>query len=184
MTSDLTYDMIDAEQAQPVLGSLIALYLEIYPDPGDQFHGEDRYRRQITSHMAVPGWRAVTCFANGELIGYSYGFPLPPATRWWQGMQTPVADDFTVEDGHRTFAISEIMVKNQWRRRGIARALHDELLADRPELRATLLAEPENAPAQKAYASWGWHKVAELRPHWTDAPLYDVLVLSLSTRSS
>ena len=85
-------------------------------------------------------------------------------------------DGFTDEDGHRTFAISEIMVRDPWRRRGVARALHDELLAGNDRERATLLAEPDNGPAQAAYAAWGWTKAAELRPHWDNAPLYDVLM--------
>lgn len=77
---------------------------------------------------------------------------------------------FTDENGHRTFAISEIMVRKRWRRQGVARALHDELLADVDRERATLLAEPDNGPAQAAYAAWGWKKVAELRPHWDNPP--------------
>jgi hypothetical protein len=54
-----------------------------------------------------------------------------------------------------------------------------ELLSRWPELRATLLAEPDNAPAQAAYAQWGWRKVAKLKP-FPDAPVYDALILPLA----
>lgn len=177
MTTGLQLDSFDAEHAQLILDTLIAVYVEIYPDPEDTFHGEERYRRQITSHMTAPDWKLVTGTKDGRMAGYAYGFALPPDTRWWSGLQTPVPQDFTREDGRRTFAISEIMVRAPWRRQGIAKALHDELLAGTAAERFTLLAEPNNGPAQAAYASWGWHKVAELRPHWDNAPLYDVLIL-------
>jgi ribosomal protein S18 acetylase RimI-like enzyme len=177
VTSVVTLASFDAGQAQPLLEELIAVYGEIYSDPNDAFHGEGRYRRQITSHMTAPGWRLVTAHTDdGELVGYAYGFPLPASTRWWDGLLTPVPDGFTAEDGHRTFAISEIMVRSPWRRQGIAKELHDEVLAGSPTQRATLLVEPDNAPAQAAYASWGWCKVAELRPGWEHAPLYHALL--------
>jgi ribosomal protein S18 acetylase RimI-like enzyme len=73
-------------------------------------------------------------------------------------------DGFTDEDEHRTFAVNEIMVRPEWQRRGVARTVHAELLSRRPEQRATLLAQPDNAPAQAAYARWGWRKVARLKP--------------------
>ena len=83
---------------------------------------------------------------------------------------------FTHEDGHRTFALSELLVHPDWQSRGIARALHHELLCSRSEERVTLLARPDNAVAQAAYRSWGYRKVVELRPAWQHAPTFDVLV--------
>ncbi len=71
------------------------------------------------------------------------------------------------------------MVRTAWRRRGVARALHHDLLAGRREERATLLVLPDNRPAQAAYANWGWKKIAELQPSFPDAPVYDVLILPL-----
>ena len=113
------------------------------------------------------------------IVGYAYGFPLGAATAWWDGLATAVPDGFTAEDGRRTFALSEVMVRAPWRRLGVARTLVERLLADRAEPRGTLLVEPANEPAQAAYRAWGWTKVAEIRPGWLDAPRYDVLVVSL-----
>ncbi len=90
---------------------------------------------------------------------------------------TEVPAGFMDEDGRRTVAISEILVREPWRRQHVARRLHDIFLSGRSEERATLLVEPDNGPAQAAYAGWGWRKVAQLRPGWASAPLYDVLVL-------
>ncbi|GIG88728.1 GNAT family N-acetyltransferase [Plantactinospora endophytica] len=176
MTAEIRLRTFNADQAGPVLEELVAIYVEVYDDSTDAFHGEQRYRIQLAGHMATPGWKLVTAGTDDEIIGYAYGFPLPPTTRWWRGLQTPLDSGFTEEDGRRTFAVSEIMVRTAWRRKGIGRSLHDTLLAGRPEPRATLLAEPDNFPAQAAYAAWGWDKVAVLRPRWDNAPLYEVLV--------
>jgi GNAT superfamily N-acetyltransferase len=88
--------------------------------------------------------------------------PLTPGTFWWEGLDAEPEPGFASEDGHRTFALSEIMVRQEMTGRGIAHALHDELLGARHEKRATLLAEPENTPAYRAYTSWGWHTVPRL----------------------
>jgi GNAT superfamily N-acetyltransferase len=176
VSDDITLDRLDSETAQPLIDDLVAVYLDVYADADPAFFNEDRYRRQLTGHMTAPRWEAVTATHGQKLIGYIYGFALPASTRWWNGLLTDVADGFTTEDGDRTVAISEILVTAPWRRQGIARRLHDAFLAGRPEPRATLLVEPGNDPANDAYASWGWHTVAQLRPSWDNAPLYDVLI--------
>lgn len=68
-----------------------------------------------------------------------------------------------------------------FRMQGIARHLHDLLLADRPEERAILAVRRENDPAQAAYASWGWRKIGLMHP-FPDAPIYDTLLLPLANR--
>ncbi|MFG1953069.1 GNAT family N-acetyltransferase [Micromonospora sp. NPDC048830] len=172
-----------AEQAAGLLDQLIELYLRVYAD-GDEFHSEDRYRRQLAGHTQRDGWDLVTATVGGELVGYIYGFPLPAQTRWWAGIREPFPAGFTDEDGKRTFAISELMVAPDWRRRGIAKLLHDELLAGRTEERATLLADPDNTPAQAAYQGWGWRRITTLRPSWENASTYDVLTLIINPRNS
>ncbi|MGC4876365.1 GNAT family N-acetyltransferase [Micromonospora sp. DT43] len=171
-----------ADEANGILDQLVGLYMEVYSD-GDEFHSEDRYRRQLDLHMQRAGWELVTAAVDGVLVGYVYGFPLPPQTRWWDGIHEPVPPGFTDEDGKRTFAISELLVHPTWRRQGIAATLHNELVAARPEPRTTLLVRPDNAAAQTAYHFWGWTKVTELRPNWKNAPIFDVLVLAPTHRS-
>jgi predicted GNAT family acetyltransferase len=69
------------------------------------------------------------------------------------------------------------MVRQGWTGKGYAHTLHDELLRGRPERRGTLLVEPENSNAYRAYRSWGWRRVGQLRPGWPDAPLFDAMIL-------
>ncbi|MGC4805115.1 GNAT family N-acetyltransferase [Micromonospora sp. DT233] len=163
-----------AAESEAITEQLVALYLEIHAGDGG-FYSADRYHRQLSAHRQRPGWVLVTATLDDELIGYMYGFPLAPDTRWWEGVQEPVPAGFTEEDGRRTFAICELLVRAAWRRQGVARALHDDLVRSRREERMTLLARPDNGPAQAAYRSWGWQTVTRLRPGWPDAPLFDVL---------
>ncbi|MDO3700968.1 GNAT family N-acetyltransferase [Micromonospora sp. C28SCA-DRY-2] len=163
-----------AEEARALVGQLVDVYLDAHAGDGPLYNA-DRYRQQLAAHMPRRGWELVTAMVDGELVGYIYGFPLAADTRWWDGIQEPVAAGFTEENGRRTFAISELLVCRAWQRRGIARALHDELVKSRTEERATLLVRPDNTVARRAYASWGWGDVARLRPRWEGAPTYLVL---------
>jgi GNAT superfamily N-acetyltransferase len=128
-----------------------------------------------------PGFRLVTAESGGEVIGFAYGYPLPPDTRWWTGLQQPLSADFTAETGHRTFVIIELAVQAPFRRRGIAARLHAALLHGLTVERVTLTVrpEPEAASARTAYATWGYRKVGQIRP-WDGAPLYDSMMLNLA----
>ncbi len=176
---DVTYIHHDAESAAPLFAELIGVYLDAHVGDGP-FYTEDRYRRQLVGRMRADGWSLVAAHVDDEMAGYIYGFPLSTSTRWWNGLETALPEDFTREDGRRTFALCELLVRPVWRRRGIAEALHEKLLSGRSEERATLLARPDNAPAQAAYAEWGWQKVAKLRPAWENAPRFDVLTRDLA----
>ncbi|HET9257208.1 MAG TPA: GNAT family N-acetyltransferase, partial [Pseudonocardiaceae bacterium] len=134
---------------------------------------------RFDAYTSRDGFDLVIGYINGEPAGQSWGWPLTPATAWWRGLLAEPEPGFTTEDGTRTFALSEIMVRRNWTGQGIAHALHDELLRNRKETRATLLVQPGNDTACQAYTRWGWRKVAQLRPGWPDAPLLDVLILSV-----
>ncbi|MER5358520.1 transcriptional regulator [Streptomyces sp. NPDC002785] len=86
-------------------------------------------------------------------VGYAYGAPLPPGARWWGGLLTRVPADTLTETGTRTYALSELMVRTPWRKTGSARRLHNELLAARPEQRATLLVLQDHPKVRALYES-------------------------------
>jgi ribosomal protein S18 acetylase RimI-like enzyme len=152
-----------------------ACYSEAASDP---FFSVERFTQRVRGYLKSPGFGLVLAEADGEPIGQCFGYALPHDSRWWQGLTTPVEPALTTETGHRTFALCELMVRPDWQQRGVARALHDELLHHRPEERATLLVREDNIAAQRAYASWGWRKIGKNRP-FPDAPHYDALVLPL-----
>ncbi|MGV9369080.1 N-acetyltransferase family protein [Micromonospora tulbaghiae] len=164
-----------AAEAELLVDQLVDVYLDAHADDGPRYTAE-RYEQQLAAHMLRECWELVTARVDDELVGYIYGFPLAADTRWWDGIHEPVPDGFTDEDGHRTFAVCELLVRRSWQRRGIARALQDRLLSTRREQRATLLVRPDNAPAQRAYDSWGWQPAGRLQPARDGAPLFEVRI--------
>ena len=180
----VTFTRHDANSAAGIFDSVIipvyeASHADVISNP---FYSAERFAERVRGYMRAPGFELVAAHAEGRPIGQAFGYTLPPGARWWSGLATAVPEGFTEETGRRTFALNELMVEPQWQRRGIAHALHDELLAGRGEERATLLVRADNEPAQTAYARWGWQKVAKLRP-FPDSPLFDALILPLPVRS-
>ncbi|GAA0653289.1 hypothetical protein GCM10009548_19140 [Streptomyces malaysiensis subsp. malaysiensis] len=115
---------------------------------------------------------------DGEPVGIAYGYPLSPSTGWWDRLITPVDDELRREDGRRTFGLMELAVRAPWRRLGVARRMHEAVLADTTAERVLLNARPDVKAAQAAYRSWGYRKVGEAHP-WEGAVLHDVMVLDL-----
>ena len=160
---------------------LLAVYAEAYADQlDDPFYSLPRYWERLAAYAARDGFALVSGRLDDELIGYALGYTLPAGSGWWRGLRDKVDPALLTETGQRTFAVNEIMVRSAWRRRGYARALHDALLHNRPEERATLLVEPDNTAAQAAYRSWGWYKLGELQP-FDDSPVFDAMVRDLKS---
>jgi len=63
--------------------------------------------------------------------------------------------DCTTEDGRRTFAVFEVMVREPWRGTEGAARSHELLLRDRPEQRATLLVDASPTTVRRRYEHWG-----------------------------
>lgn len=158
---------------------LLDVYEDVYADQlADPFFSSPRYWERLQGYASREGFSIAIGEYDGDTVGYALGYTLPEGSGWWRGLKTDVDDAELSEDGKRTFALTEIMVRQPWRRRGYARRLHDSLLAHRTEKRATLLVLPDNAPARAAYLSWGWRKLGELKP-FDDAPTYDAMIVEL-----
>src|SRR5207247_382999 len=107
--------------------------------------------------------------------------PLLPTSPWWNRLLTPLPPEMSKEWPGRTFAVVELVVRRPWRRRGVAQRMHDNLLADRPEERATLTVRPDAQAAQAAYAKWRWRKVAQKTNPLPGDPVYDILIKPLKS---
>ncbi|WP_328392112.1 GNAT family N-acetyltransferase [Nocardia sp. NBC_00416] len=176
-----------AARARELHATVEAVYLGSYVEAivgGDPFDTPAEFMRRFdvyTGPTRGAGFELVIARVAGAPVGQTWGWPLTPDTGWWRGFQPDegVDPEFTAETGARTFALSEIMVCAEHTGRGLARALHDELLRGRAESRATLLVDPENERAYRAYQNWGWSRVGTLRPSWQGAPTFDVLIRDL-----
>jgi GNAT superfamily N-acetyltransferase len=169
----VTFELLGGAQAAAHASELQVLHAEVCARDAAPF--ADRFlvqRRQ-------PGFALAEARHGGYLVGYAFGMPLRPSTDWWRYLTTPLPDEVTTEHPGRTFALAELLVRASWRRQGIGRALHDLILADRPEERATLTVPPAAAPAQHAFRNWGWRKVARTRGEQPGSPVSDVLVTTL-----
>ena len=180
---EITFQLLDGRQAAEHEGELQALHAEVYADPpyleeGDPAEFAGRFRVQ----RRQPGFALAEARHGGYLVGYAFGMPLRPSTSWWRHLTTPLPDEITAEHPGRTFALAELVVRASWRRQGIGQALHDLILRDRPEERATLTVPPTAAAAQQALRKWGWLKVARTRGERAGEPVSDVLVTTLPVR--
>ena len=175
----LTFQLLDGGQAAARAEEYQALHAEVYADPPYRRADDaEVYAARFRVQRRQPGFVLAEARHGGYLVGYASGMPLRPSTPWWRNLTAPLPDDVTAEHPGRTFSLADLLVRASWRRQGIAQALHDLILASRPEERATLTVLPAATPAQNAFATWGWRKVGRTRPE-PGAPVSDVLVLAL-----
>jgi GNAT superfamily N-acetyltransferase len=124
---------------------------------------DPEFGRRFAVHRRQPGF-VLAAARHGEfLVGYAYGAPLRQATSWWRDLTIPLPEDVTKEYPGRTFALMELAVRPAWRRQGIGSDLHDLLLADRREERATTVVPPDSTAARQAFQNWGWTRIARTR---------------------
>ncbi|MFI5064686.1 MAG: GNAT family N-acetyltransferase [Streptosporangiales bacterium] len=178
----ITFQVIDGDQAAAHLDELRALYSEVYAEPPYEW-GDDHaalFAERFQVQRRQDGFALVEARDGPELAGAAFGVTLQPSTPWWHNLTTTLPAEITAEQPGRTFALVEMLVRAPWRRQHIAQAMHDLLLANRPEERATLTVLPAAAPAHGAYRKWGWRKLAQKRNPLPGSPLFDVLIRPLS----
>ncbi len=178
--SDITFQLLDGTQAAAHTDELLVLHAEVYANPpyartDDAALFADRFRVQ----RRQPGFVLAEARHGAYLVGYAAGMPLRPSTSWWRDLTTPLPGEVTSEYPGRTFALVDLLVRASWRRQGIAATLHDLILSNRTEERATLTVLPTATPAQKAFQKWGWRKLARTGDPRRGSPVFDVLVTTL-----
>ena len=181
-SSNIDCLLLDGGAAAAREADLLALAAEVRG--GNVRGGADAAAaRRARVRRRQPGFALAEARHGGYLVGYASGLPLRPSTSWWRGLTTPLPADVVAEHPGRTFALTELVVRASWRRQGIGRDLHDLLLGGRTEERAAALVPPGASAAQRAFASWGWRKVARARSDDDaadpDAPVLDVMLIEL-----
>jgi GNAT superfamily N-acetyltransferase len=177
---DMTFQLLNGTQASGHAAELRGLHAEVYASPPyGRSDDATLFAARFRVQSRQPGFALAEARHGGYLVGYAAGMPLRPSSSWWRELTTPVPADVTAEHPGRTFALTELLVRASWRRQGIGRALHDLLLRNRPEERATLIVLPAATPAQTAFQNWGWRKVARTRDPDAGSPISDVLITTL-----
>ncbi|RSO42031.1 acetyltransferase [Streptomyces sp. WAC 06725] len=179
--SESLLQLVRVDRYREDRGLLLDVYREIYADEGQAFYDVDRFAERADTYASLDGWAAVlgrTGDSGGEATGYAFGAPLPTGSAWWNAAADPLPDDFTREDGRRTFAVFEVMVRRPWRGTGEAHRLHERLLHGRPEQRATLLVDASHPGVRRRYEQWGYRALGHQRP-FADAPVYTMMLRAL-----
>jgi ribosomal protein S18 acetylase RimI-like enzyme len=176
--SDIRMARADGPQALGLAVELGRVYAAAYlgtPQEGDPFYSGEQFAARLAGYASSEGFVLATARdAGAALLGYAFGYALPPGARWWDGLLDPVPEGFITETGTRTFALCELHVRAEDRGRGLATRLHRELLAGTPCERATVLVRPEN-PARGIYERWGYRSAGRLKPY-PQSPTYLALV--------
>ncbi|MEV8328323.1 GNAT family N-acetyltransferase [Kitasatospora sp. NPDC056731] len=132
------------------------------------------FTERLQRHGVEPGFEAVIGYTGTVPVGYAYGNTVEAADRWWTRMARPMPHRLTATP---VFALKELGVRTPWRGTGVARRIHDALLAARPEERATLMVNPAagDGKVHALYRAWGYEDVNEVRPHPDAPPLIAML---------
>ncbi|GAB2806951.1 GNAT family N-acetyltransferase [Streptomyces daliensis] len=164
------YGHADAPALREVL---LDIHDAVYRDDQDTFHSRARFAEFVDSWSGKGSWSCVIGYDGDEAVGFAYGAAFQPGG-WWKG--SPLPQDYGSEA--TSFALSELMIREGWRKTGASSQLHDALVSQRAEDRVTLLVDTEHPKVQKLYESWGYRKVQEQRP-FSDSPLFAVMVKDL-----
>jgi len=177
----ISFHVLTGEQAVAHLDDLRVLYREVYAEPPYEWGDEhaDLFVDRFKVQAKQDGFALVEARQGTELVGMAFGVTLQPSMPWWQNLLEPLPAEVTEERTGRTFALVELLVRKPWRRRHVAQSLHELLLSNRAEERATLTVLPAAIPAQRAYAKWGWQKVGRKRNPLPGGAVFDVLVRRL-----
>ncbi|MFF3320836.1 GNAT family N-acetyltransferase [Streptomyces sp. NPDC002889] len=124
-----------------------------------------------------PDFTCVIGYEGDEATGFAYGAPLTAGREWWRGHLDPAPER------SRTYAVSELMVRPEWRKTGLADRLHHALLADVEQDIAVLLVDVTHPKVQAKYESWDYGKVGERQP-FAASPVFAVMIKPLPSRHS
>ncbi|MEU1149202.1 GNAT family N-acetyltransferase [Streptomyces sp. NPDC005863] len=166
-----TYTHKDAADIREML---LDMHDAVYDGGEDRFHERERFAWFVDLWSGKGGWSCVVGFDKGAPTGFAYGAPFEPG-KWWKGSERPasVAPEATV------FALSELMVMEKWRKRGISTKLHEALVDSRSENFATLLVDTTHPKVQALYETWKYEKVGEQKP-FEDSPVFTIMVKPLA----
>lgn len=172
---------VDSEQPARHLDELTDLYAEVYAEQPYEWGAEHAtlFAERFDVQRRQDGFILVEARERGKLVGMGFGVTLLPNTPWWRDLTTPLDKNVTEEYPNRTFALVELVVRAPWRRQHIAKSIHDRLLHNRIEERATLTVLPAAEAAQAAYRKWGWQAVARKRNPLPGSPVFDVMLKQL-----
>ena len=150
-----------------------AAHHDLMSDPW--FHPDRFWERLVDLYAPGRDFGLATGWLDNQVVGYAFGSPRDDEGRLWDTVRSQLPD---LPLTGTVYIFREFAVHPDHQRHGYGRQIHDALLDTRPEPVAHLLVRPDNAPAQHAYAAWGWTKIGTVQP-FADSPTFDALALRL-----
>ncbi|MER7912174.1 GNAT family N-acetyltransferase [Streptomyces sp. NPDC096068] len=152
------------EDVEQVVAPLLAAYAKVRePLLHLPNYAVPAFAERLERHSGEPGFGAVLAFdAEGRPVGYAYGNTVESGDRWW----TRMGDVDPALTRSPTLALKEIGVTLPHRGTGLARRIHDELLAGRDEAYVSLMvnASAGDGKVRRVYESWGYETIGTSRP--------------------
>ncbi|MFI0240490.1 hypothetical protein [Streptomyces sp. NPDC016845] len=149
-------------QAEQQREAVANLYVATYRGAaGSEYRDRTGFLRRFEQDVRHDGFDMAVADSPG-LVGCAYGHPLEPDGSWWAGFPvevTPQTEELTASG--RVFALSEIMVLPDQRRRGVATRL-GALLLSRLSLDMVVAGLTEEATAAgvgELFRAWGWKEL-------------------------
>ncbi|MHA4817524.1 hypothetical protein ACXZ65_24530 [Streptomyces aculeolatus] len=96
----------DGGAAAEMLEAFLPAYREIYVEPPYREGPEDvaDFAGLFAVQSGRPGFRVALAVGRGEVVGFAYGFRLPPDTGWWRNLLRP----------WRTIAVADEGLRGVW----------------------------------------------------------------------
>ncbi|RDV44902.1 hypothetical protein DOE76_09155 [Leifsonia sp. ku-ls] len=151
----------DGRAAGPLALLVHGLYAEEYPPGPEPAEWRDGLWAR---HRARDGFRLIVARERGRAVGLAWGYVGSRGEYWSDEVAArlpPETADAWV-GGH--FEVVEVLVRPEFRRRGVATALLRALLSDAPADRAMLTVRDTAAAARRWYESTGWTELGRWEP--------------------
>ncbi|MFB6815413.1 GNAT family N-acetyltransferase [Streptomyces sp. NPDC056347] len=168
--TDYVLDRYGHTDLPAIRQTLLDVHADAYAaEMDDPFHQTEKFAWFVDHWGTRPSFDCVIAYDADEPVGFAYGATPALGRETWRGHLSPTPAPGT------TFALSELLVRPQWRKTGLAQHLHTTLIEARPEPLTTLLVDTTHPRVQALYETWGYRKISERQP-FPDSPLYAVML--------
>ncbi|WP_353946461.1 GNAT family N-acetyltransferase [Streptomyces sp. HUAS MG91] len=164
MTSAPAIELRSFTELDAARGDLLDVYAEVRaPLLHLANYSITAFGERIDRHGAEAGFLAVLAYDDDHPVGYAYGNRIEDGDRYWQRTDPAPSEKYTQ---HPAVALKEIGVRPGWRGTGIARRIHDALLAERSEPYVTLMVNEAagDGKVHALYRSWGYEDIGYSQP--------------------
>ncbi|MGX1483151.1 GNAT superfamily N-acetyltransferase [Streptomyces griseus] len=164
MTSAPAIELRSFTELDAARGDLLNVYAEVRaPLLHLANYAVSSFGERLDRHGAEPGFQVVLAYEGERPVGYAYGNTIKDGDRYWQRTSPAPIETYTA---HAVLALKEIGVSPAWRGTGVARHIHNALLAGRKEPYVTLMVNQAagDGKVHALYRSWGYEDIGHSQP--------------------